>query len=139
MSLIEDYYRSFIQLSAVTAINANFHFSPRKSMEILSCLGNQCSVGSWMKNSLYWFPLPINTIYEIWQQWPRSFREDVVRKRITDERRMPAYTISSPVRLRLKIQTPPAHTYCKHKRPLLCYTNKKDTLALKCRLQSLRE
>ena len=41
--LIENFCKAFAKISAVRAINANFHFSHYKSMATISCKSNQSS------------------------------------------------------------------------------------------------
>ena len=51
--LQEHFCKSFVKISAVTEINANYHFSHYKSMETLSCHSNKSIWATTMKNTIY--------------------------------------------------------------------------------------
>ena len=51
--LQEHFCKTFFKISAVTEINANFHFSHYKSMETLSCCSNESTWAITIKNIIY--------------------------------------------------------------------------------------
>ena len=67
-------------IPSLTTENANFHFSPYKSMETSSCHSNQSSYPIEIKKHKYSFPPPVDAICEIWKKRPGSFRGEVVWK-----------------------------------------------------------
>ena len=72
-------------------------------METISCHSNQSSYPIGTKNNIIRPPLPIDTMCEIWQEsasWLQ--RRCRLKMLMTDGRRMPAYTISSSMSLRLR-------------------------------------
>ena len=102
--LQKHFSKTFVKISAFnTEINANFHFSHYKSIETISCHSNQRSYPIGTKNHNYSLPPPIDAICEIWKESAseeKLFEND--DGRMDDRRRMPAYTISSPMSLRLR-------------------------------------
>ena len=96
--LKEHFCKEFVKASAV---NANFHFSHYKSMATISCHSNQSS-----------YPIGTKTISFV----PPTYRcymrnmarigfmasEEMSFENVDDDGRMPAYIISSPMRLRLR-------------------------------------
>ena len=83
---------------------ANFHFS-HKSMGTISCHSNQSSYPTGIKNITFHSPLPKDAMRVIWKESASRFQEmsfENVDGRTTDGRRMPVYTISSPMSLRLR-------------------------------------
>ena len=67
-------------------------------METISCHSNQTSYPIGTKKTNYSFPVPIDAICDIRKETAsgeKSFEN-------VDRRRMPAYTISSPMSLRLR-------------------------------------
>ena len=51
--LQEHFCKTFVKISAVTEINANFHFSHCKSMETVSCHSNETTWATTIKNIIY--------------------------------------------------------------------------------------
>ena len=51
--LQEHFSKTFVKISAVTEINANFHFFHYKSMETLSCHSNETTWATAIKNIIY--------------------------------------------------------------------------------------
>ena len=84
--------------------DSDFHFCHYKPMETISFHSNQSSYPIGTKNTSYSFPRPIVLYVKFGKNRLHGFREDVVWKcwRTTDGRWMPAYTISSPMALRLR-------------------------------------
>ena len=102
--LKEHFCKTFFQNICIeTAVNANFHFSHYKSMATVSCHSNQSSYPIGTKNNS--FLLPIDAICEIWWEsasWLQRRCRLKMLTTTTDGRRIPAYTISSPMSLRLR-------------------------------------
>ena len=92
----------YLNICSETAKIANFHFSHYKSMETISCHSNQSSYPTGTKKHNYSFSQLIDAICEIWKESAlRLQRRSRLKMLTTDARRMPAYTISSPMSLRL--------------------------------------
>ena len=93
-----------LNICSETAKIINFHFSHNKSMATISCHSNQSSYPIETKNII----ICSHGIWMLYVKFGKNrlhgFRRDVVWKcwRTTDGRRMPAYTISSPMSLRLR-------------------------------------
>ena len=51
--LQEHFSKTFVKISAVTEINANFHLSHYKYMETLSCHSNESILATILKNIIY--------------------------------------------------------------------------------------
>ena len=84
----------------------NFLFSHYKSMGTISCHSNQISYPIGIKNN-FSFPLPIDALCEIWKESASRLQRRCRLKmltdgRRTDGRRIPLYTISSPMSFRLR-------------------------------------
>ena len=98
----------------------NFHFSHYKSMETISCNSNQSSYPIGKKTQFFvppptYHPPPppppppsIDAIFEIWKQSASRLQRRchlkklTNRRRTTDGQRLPIYTVSSPMSLRLR-------------------------------------
>ena len=112
--MIEDYSRNIsvkknLNTCSETAKIANFHFSYYKSMEAISFHSNQSSYTIGTKNTIIRSPGLQMLYVKFGKNRFNGFRGDVIWKcwrttdgRTTDGRRMPAYTISSPMSLRLR-------------------------------------
>ena len=115
--IVEDYTRNIsvkknLNICSETAKIANFHFSHYKSMETISFHSNHSSYPIGTKNTIICSaPFPPPSIYRCYM-WKierigftaseeKSFENDDGQWRM-DRRRMPAYTISSPMSLRLR-------------------------------------
>ena len=107
--IVEDYSRNIsvkknLNICSETAKIANFHFSHYKSMETIGFHNNQSSYPTGTKYTIIRAP----TIYRCYrwniERIGFTASEEVVWKcwRTTDGWRMPAYTISSPMSLRLR-------------------------------------
>ena len=94
-----------LNICSETAKIANFHFSHYKSMETISFHSNQSSYPIGTKTQLF-----VPTIYRccLWNESASRLQRRSRLKMLTmndgrtDGRRMPAYTISSPMSLRLR-------------------------------------
>ena len=92
-------------ISNASAEIVNFHFFHYKSMETISCHSNQSSYPTGIKNVTS-FPLSVDANYvQYGKNRTHSFRGDVFKNvdgRTIDRRRMPVYTMSSPMSRRLR-------------------------------------
>ena len=92
-----------LSICSETAINANFNFFHYKSMKTISCHSNQSSYPIGTKNTI--IRSPTYRCY-MWNMGEKTASEEKsfenVDGRRTDRRRMPAYTISSTMSLRLR-------------------------------------
>ena len=82
-------------------------FSHYKSMGTISCHSNQSSYPTGTKKRNYSFPRPIDAICEIWKESASRLQRRCRLKMLTDGRtmdgrRIPLYTISSPMSLLLR-------------------------------------
>ena len=96
-----------LNISIETDKNANIHFFHYKSMETISCHSNQSSHPTRIKKHSFLFPLPVDALCVIWKRSASRLQRRCRLKMLTDGRtddgrRMPVYTISSPMSLRLR-------------------------------------
>ena len=76
--LQKHFSKTFVKISAVTEINANFHFSHHmyKYMETLSCHSNKSTWATTIKNIIYVEANAMNIYAKFQLHSPHGFREE---------------------------------------------------------------